>query len=102
MEDSGTTLVCAGCKIKSNDHCPVAKKKGSLERVRWARNRTKKVSGAAGTKTKKVPSGAWCRTCYNLWRSHFKKEVPDLGQVEAILADPKEKAFKRKWAGRLA
>ena len=67
---------CTGCHIKS-------KVPGTKERVKWARYRKKKRRSRGGMiKFRKVPTGTWCVTCFNYYRTHVKDEVATLDQAK--------------------
>ena len=95
--DSQPESFCMGCQIGSKGMCPISEMLERPVRVTWARHRKLKKRTARGTENVKVPSGGWCRNCYNLWRSHFQEECQELNTLASKLHD---KAFCKKWHGR--
>ena len=83
----GEGMKCEGCPWTSKMECPIAAAKGVKKRLRWARERKWRYKN----RTKRVPSGSWCRICYGLWRTHFRHEIKKLGDMSAKL---KQKPFK--------
>ena len=76
--DSSAELWCAGCPISSKSDCPIAKKKGVQERVKWGKTASRKVSRDKRkhkhAKKVKKRCGSWCWTCVCLWKLRFKKK----------------------------
>ena len=97
MEGAMPDLQCNGCAVKTTGDCEIQKKKDPSisKRVVWARYSKKKVM-VRGKKTKvRVPTGCWCRTCFNYWRTHCKSWIPKLDTFTPQVWNKQDK--RKKW-----
>ena len=68
----GTELRCTGCRSKSTDDCPVAKKKNIKGvKITWGKTTVRKKKIRGQIHRVKSISGEWCRPCVNVVKKMF-------------------------------
>jgi len=97
QESSEVELQCQGCPATSKSICPISKKRGTPQTIKWGKSATRKTKVRKGrkwvTKKKKVKCGLWCMNCVNLWRSHFKGQWKiGLAKLQSKLANAERRA----------